>query len=224
MTRPEIVARRIGTEGEPVVTIDGFHPDPGGLRGAAATARFQLGRHHYPGIRAALPADYFARVRPALGPVLREVFGAAATDLIDASFSIVTRPPDLLEPVQRLPHVDAIEPGRLALVHYLSPGDGDGTMFYRHRQTGFETITAERAPRYHATLRAELARDGAPPAAYIAGDSAQFEAIAAVSGRYNRAVVYRSALLHSGAIAPDAILSDDPTIGRLTVTAFLIAR
>lgn len=224
MIQPEIVARRIGAERQPVVTIDGFHPDPGALRAVAAVAAFGPARHHYPGVRAALPADYFAGVRPALGPVLREVFGATATDLLDASFSVVTAPPATLSLVQRLPHVDGTEAGRLALVHYLSPDDGDGTMFYRHRATGFETITPARAVAYHAALDAELARDGPPPAAYIAGDTASFERIAAVSARYNRAVVYRSALLHSGAIAADAVLSADPLVGRLTVTAFLAGR
>jgi hypothetical protein len=34
-------------------------------------------------------------------------------------------------------------------------------------------------------------------------------------------VIYRSALLHSGAIAPDAVLDSNPATGRLTVTAFL---
>ncbi|WP_260583889.1 DUF6445 family protein [Sphingopyxis sp. PET50] len=39
--------------------------------------------------------------------------------------------------------------------------------------------------------------------------------------RYNRALLYPSALLHSGAIGADAPLSPDPRVGRLTVTAFL---
>ena len=33
---------------------------------------------------------------------------------------------------------------------------------------------------------------------------------------------HRSALLHSGTIATDRVLSDDPMRGRLTVTAFLM--
>ncbi len=220
MIRPDIVARRIGSEGQPIAIVDGFHPDPDALRAAALAAKFEPGRHHYPGIRAPLPADYFARVRPALAPVLREVLGAGSVELLDASFSMVTTPPAELGTEQRLPHVDAVQPGRIALVHYLS--EGDGTAFFRHRATGFETIDAARSAGYLAALNAELRADP-PAAAYPFGDSALFERIAHVEARVNRAVIYRSALLHSGAISPDAVLDSDPATGRLTVTAFLAA-
>ena len=223
MIRPEIVARRIGAEGQPIAIVDGFHPDPDALRAAAATASFEPGRHHYPGVRAALPADYFARVRPALVPVLRQVFGHdAGLELLDASFSIVTTPPADLAVAQRLPHVDAVQPGRIALVHYLALEGGDGTAFFRHRATRLEAIDAARSPGYLARLSAELSANPPPPV-YPFGDTALFERTAHVEARYNRAVIYRSALLHSGAIASDAPLDADPGIGRLTVTAFLSA-
>lgn len=219
---PDIVARRVGTDGQPVVVVNHFHPDPDGLRTAAVAAEFGPARNHYPGVRAPLPADYFDRVRPALVPVLRDVFGQAAVDLIDASFSIVTTPADALSVEQRLPHVDAVDAGRIALVHYLSTDNDAGTAFYRHRRTGLETIDAARAASYFACLRAEIAADP-PPVGYIDGDTALFERIAHIPARYNRAVIYRSAMLHSGAIAPEAKLSADPATGRLTVTAFLSA-
>lgn len=221
MIAPEIAARRIGNEQQPIAIVDGFHPDPDALREAARGASFGPARRHYPGLRADLPADYFAQVRPALTAVLREVFGAPQrTDLLDASFSIVTTPPDMLTPAQRLPHIDAVAPGRIALVHYLSCDDGDGTAFFRHRATGCETIDQARSAGYLAHLDAEL-RDVPPPAGYIAGDTALFAEIARVEARYNRAVIYRSALLHSGAISPGARLDPDPATGRLTATAFL---
>jgi hypothetical protein len=220
--KPDIVARRIGAEGQAIAIVDGFHPDPDSLRAAAVAAAFEPGRHHYPGIRAALPADYFAQVRPALVPVLREVLGVAGVELLDASFSIVTTPRGELGIEQRLPHIDAVQPGRIALVHYLAREGGDGTGFFRHRATGFETIDATRCAGYLATLNAELRADP-PTAAYPFGDTALFERIAHVEARYNRAVIYRSALLHSGAIMPEAALDPDPAAGRLTVTAFLSA-
>jgi hypothetical protein len=218
VTAPEIVARRIGNEQQPIAIVDGFHPDPEALRAAALAARYEPGRHHYPGIRAALPDGYFAAVRPALAPVLRAVFGHdGGIELLDASFSIVTTSPADLTPEQRVPHIDAVDPGRIALVHYLS--DGDGTAFYRHRATGHETIDAARASAFLAARAAEPP----PPPAYPYGDDAHFARIAAVEGRRNRAVIYRSILLHSGAIPPGAALPPDPATGRLTITAFLAA-
>lgn len=222
MNGPSISARRIGRSGQPIAIVEGFHPDPDGLRAAALATPFAPALHHYPGLRASLPADYMARVGPALATVLREVFGAPERiDLLDASFSIVTTPPDRLTLAQRLPHVDAVAAGRVALVHYLSPGGGDGTAFYRHRSTGLEMIDATLAPVYHRQLDAELRGAGEPPPGYLHGSTPLFERIAHVEARYNRAAIYRSALLHSGAIAPDAVLDPGPGIGRLTVTAFL---
>ncbi|WP_423603618.1 DUF6445 family protein [Sphingomonas sp. MS122] len=221
MIAPEIIARRIGAEQQPIAIVDGFHPDPDTLCDAACAASFGPAPRHYPGIRAELPADYFAQVRPALTTVLRDVFGAPRQiDLLDASFSIVTAPPATLTPAQRLPHVDAVARGRIALVHYLSRDHGDGTAFFRHRTTGYETIDEARSADYLARLEAEL-RGSAPPAGYLNGDTELFAEIARVEARYNRAVIYRSALLHSGAISPDARLDPDPATGRLTVTAFL---
>lgn len=224
MIQPEIVARRIGNEGQPIVIVDGFHPDPDVLRVAAAAIPFEPARHHYPGIRATLPNSYFTDVRSSITTVLRDVFGHGATiDLIDSSFSIVTTPPADLTLSQRLPHVDAVEPGRIALVHYLSREDSDGTAFFRHRGTGFETIDKARSAVFYPYLDAELRGGAMPPPAYLNGSTPLFERIGHVEARYNRAVIYRSAMLHSGAIRPDATLDADPTTGRLTVTAFLMA-
>lgn len=221
---PSITVRSVGRERQPLVVIDGFTRDPDGLRAYAAASRFEPADRHYPGIRAALPPDYLRSVQPVIATVLDKVFGLRrSARLLDASFSIVTAPPHTLGLEQRLPHVDAIEPDRIALIHYLSPGGGDGTAFYRHRSTGFETIDQTRAPDYYARLNAELRERGSPPPAYIAGDTELFERTALAEARYDRALIYRSAVLHSGAISPGATLSPDPATGRLTVTAFLSA-
>lgn len=221
MTAPDIVARRIGTERQPIVIVDHFHPDPDALRAFAAAARFEPARRQYPGVRAALPDDYFQAVRPALSHVLAHVFGhRGAITLLDASFSVVTTPPERLSIEQRLPHFDAVDPNRIALVHYLGADDSGGTAFYQHRATRFETIDAQRARAYFDALSAEV-RTAPPPPAYIAGSTAQFEQVSAVDARCNRAVIYRSTLLHSGTIPAGVALSDDPARGRLTITAFL---
>ncbi|WP_375429288.1 DUF6445 family protein [uncultured Sphingomonas sp.] len=221
--RPDIAARRIGHEAQPIVIVEGFHPDPDALRAHAATAKFNPARNHYPGLRADLPPDYFARIRPALAATLSGVFGhTRPLSLIDASYAMVTTPPAQLTRAQRLPHVDAVDPQRIALVHYLHPENRDGTAFYRHRATGYETLDADRAPAYLAALDAERRNGMEPPPGYLTGSNAQYDQVASVVARYNRAVLYRSALLHSGAIASDTVLSEDPATGRLTITAFLL--
>lgn len=211
----------IGDEAQPLCILDDFAPRPGALRDAAAAAVFEPARHHYPGIRAALPDDYFATQLPIIAATARHVFGRTGDlRILDASFSIVTTPPDALSIAQRLPHCDAFTPDRIALIHYLTPEGGDGTAFFRHRATGYEMVTEARRAAYFMALDAEL-RGAEPAAAYIAGDTDLFARTRVVEGCYNRALLYRSCNLHSGAIAADAVLSADPRQGRLTVTAFL---
>lgn len=222
MSGPAVTVHRVGREAQPLVVIDGFAADPDGLRNYALRSDFGPAANHYPGVRAALPAAYLPAQLAVLAEVLGSVFGRhGAIDVIDASFSIVTTPPDRLDIRQRLPHCDAFGTDRIALVHYLTPEGGDGTAFFRHRSTGFETLDENRAAVFFGQLDAEMRYGAVPPAAYVAEDTPLFERTMAVEARYNRALVYPSYLLHSGAIAPDAVLSDDPARGRLTVTAFL---
>lgn len=222
MSEPAVSIRSIGAEAQPLVTLDGFAPDPDGLRSAAIASRFGAAAHYYPGIRAPLPEDYWAVQRPIVAAALASAFGAQrGFAVIDSSFSIVTRSPAALTMKQRLPHCDAFVPERIAMIHYLSPENTDGTAFFRHRSTGFETIDEDRLPQYRERLDADL-RHGPRPSGYTASDTPLFERTAVAEGTFNRALLYRSYLLHSGAIAPDASLSADPANGRLTITAFLM--
>jgi hypothetical protein len=217
----KVSIEHIGREGEPVVVIDDFAADPDVLRAVAVASDFGPASHHYPGVRAALPDDYLANQLRDIVTVLAEAFGQAGpVEVIDASYSIVTTRPEDLAIGQRLPHCDAHARNRIALIHYLSP-DTDGTAFFRHRSTGFETVDERRAALYADQLAAELRHGGLPPATYISGDTPLFERTTVAEARYNRALLYRSCLLHSGAIAPDAALSTDPATGRLTITGFL---
>ncbi len=215
----------IGCELEPVVTVEDFAPDPHGLRRHAAGASFAPDDLHYPGVKAALAPGYFDALQPVIATVMREVFGfRQGANVLRATYSLVTTPPHLLSIEQRMPHVDAVEPGRMAILHYLALDDGDGTGFYRHRSTGFETITPERSAAYFASLEADLAKHGPPPDAYINGDTAIFERMAHFEARFNRALIYRGRLLHSGAISPGRNLPCDALTGRLTIASFLAAQ
>ncbi len=220
---PRISARRIGHEAEPVVIVDDFAPSPDALRRFAADCRFEPAGEHYPGIRAALPEGFFGAVADTMARVFGEAFALAGrVRVIGTGFAIVTAPPAALTLAQRLPHVDATAPGRLAMVLYLAPDSFGGTAFYRHRSTGFETVSEARSARYFAALKQDVSCH--PPQGYIAGNTPLFERIGEVAARFNRAVFYRGHLLHSGVIAPDAPLSADPARGRLTVTAFFAAQ
>ncbi|MBI0475498.1 hypothetical protein D9601_09065 [Sphingomonas sp. MA1305] len=211
-----------GAERQPVVVFDDF-ADAEMLRDDAGFLSFAPIGEHYPGVRARVAPAILRPMLATIAPVVADVFGIAATEVVDAFYSLVTTPPARLAPIQRLPHFDEVSPNRLALLHFLSPDESSGTAFYRQRSTGFESVDAARLPAYRAALDADLARHGLPDASYIAGDTPVFDQLAVHRGRFNRAILYRSNTLHCAFIPPDMALSDDPLSGRLTVNTFLDA-
>lgn len=128
------------------------------------------------------------------------------------------RPQDLTLS-QRLPHFDTANEGQIATVHYLCDPKHGGTAFYRHRSTGFEAITPDRSQRYLETLRNELHEQGPPAPGYVTESNALFEQTEAIDALFDRIVVYKSNVLHSG-VVNEKTLSPDPGIGRLTTTLF----
>lgn len=218
---PFITGRRMGREGEPLVIIDDFHPDPEGLIADAAARKFGHGGAYYPGVRAPAPAAHLQPCQRVLGEVLSGAFGVSGARLAETSYSLVTTRPADLSAIQRLPHYDGLAEDRIAVLHYLTGPEAAGTAFFRHRPTGFETITEDRFRAY----RDALSRDypGGPPPGYFTGD-AVFDAIDQVEAKFNRAVVYRGVTLHSGLIPDRFSFSADPRSGRLTVNTFLEGR
>ncbi len=223
MTMPSAVDV-IGTESSPVVVFDDFAPRPDLLVDDAAMLAFAPMGVHYPGVRAAISRRVLAPLMAAIQPVIAEVFGFTEVDVADAFYSLVTTPPAALTPIQRLPHFDGVEPGRLALLHYLAPDVPGGTAFYRHRTTGFETVTAARLASYRTALDADLAREGLPSPAYIDGNTTIFEQIARLDGRFNRAILYRGNSLHCAWLPRETPFLDDPRQGRLTLNSFIECR
>ena len=217
---PSSTVELIGHGGDPVVVIDDFHPEPDRLREAATRTDFARRAPHYPGVQAPANPAHLRPVLSLLGRVLEEVFGANAVDLVQCAFSLVTVPDAGLTPFQRLPHIDTPDPGRIALLHYLSGEETGGTAFYRHRATALDALSAKTFPAYKAAVEAE----GEPKPGYMRGGDGRFEMIHTVEARPNRAVLYRSRLLHSGMIPEDLAFSDDPATGRLTVNTFFQAR
>jgi hypothetical protein len=216
---------RIGREAQPVVLIDDFVLDPARLRSAAVALNYRTLGRHYPGLRAEVdPRDVAAYLDP-IRDLIADVFGCAqGLDIVSAGYSIVTTRPADLTPIQRLPHFDGFEAERIALLHYLGGQDQGGTAFYRHRSTGYETITADRHAAYDAALRRDVAQHGLPAPAYIKGDTPIYEQIARFEAVPNRALVYRGHSLHCADMPDDLDFTPDPRSARLTVNTFLIAQ
>ncbi|OGS49468.1 MAG: hypothetical protein A3J40_00100 [Erythrobacter sp. RIFCSPHIGHO2_12_FULL_63_10] len=220
-----IEIREIGAEGALAVIVDEFATDPGRWRNEASGREYRSMGDFYPGGRTAVPADYFSDVGPVLGEIFRNVFACTGRMSIQrALYSIASTPREELGLAQRIPHFDETAPGHYAMVHYLSPEDLGGTAFYRHRSTGFESVSVERHRTYLGRLNDDFQAHGEPAPAYICGDTPLFEQTALVEHRYNRAVIYPASLLHCSQLRQGVALDPDPLCGRLTIAAFMLAR
>ncbi len=225
---PDLAIRQVdlGTEGAPLLIIDQFVADPERLLRKAARSHFVPIGKMFPGIRARAPVSYEKLLEELLQPRLQACFGIAPGVLTFplCHYSLVTRLPESLAFLQRIPHIDTAGGYGLATVHYLFRGDWGGTAFYRHRKTGYECIDESRLDEYSRCLRQQEADKDAPAAGYIDGDSALFEQIAKVDGVFNRMVVYKRNSLHSASIDSKRVPPPDPLAGRLSINTFIDVR
>ena len=220
---PIVHVRRMGREGEPLVIIDGFSGQTGELLEAAYAATYQHAGASYPGIRAWADPSYLDQRRDLMMQIMQQVFGFSRGVRLDAStFSLVTLGVQELHPLQRIPHYDHASGEVIAVMHYLLGPESGGTAFYRHRRTGFETVTPDRENTYNASLAMDERAYGMPPAQFCHGDTDWFEMIDEVEAAPDRLVLYRGRQLHSGVIPDPILLSSDPRQGRLTINMFLI--
>ena len=217
---------RVGPENEPVLIVEDLLREPQALvEYAASEVRFEPAwTEHggYPGLRAPAPLNYVETLARALAPAIERAWGLREVTLAraDCWLSLVTLPPERLTPLQRIPHIDTVDPLRFALLHYLCPPGSGGTAFYRHRATGLQTLAADREADYLVARDRELETLPLPPG-YLLGDSAAYERTALVEDRFNRLVIYRSRHLHCAQIPEGFGFSADPREGRLTANVFL---
>ncbi|MCP5396041.1 MAG: hypothetical protein H6918_04805 [Sphingomonadaceae bacterium] len=214
----------IGAEHLPLLVVEDALADPALV--VSIAARHDFGRHgpFYPGLRAPVSETV---AMPLVAPLLDAMQQAFALDrplrYYECYLSIVTTPASELTPIQRLPHFDGVERERIAVLLYLDQQERAGTAFYRQRGTGFESVDAERFEPYRSELERGTDAHGIPDAAYIHGDTALFEQVHIVEGRFNRMVAYHGNSLHCAALKPDFEPVADAADGRLTLNLFLTA-
>ena len=221
----QIRVELIGHEQNPLLIIDNFIAAPEQLLEQARSEPGFIAQasNFYPGLRKQISGDYPAQSLRTIIPLVREIYAITAereAQLSLCAFSLTTTPPEKLRPIQSVPHIDTQDPLQFAMVHYLCAESFGGTSFYRHRSTGFETITQERFTHYFKILKQEVMGEQQTTFNYINGNTNLFERIYQVPVIFNRAIVYRSNQLHSADIKPDLCFSPDPHHGRLTANSF----
>ena len=97
--------------------------------------------------------------------------------------------------------------GEYAAVVCMDPNvpEGNGTMLWRHKASGLESVTPEDLAGYFAMMSDW-------------DDVSKFEQVHFNQARFNEAFVYHSSLLHSR--WPFEAYGDSPQNGRLTIVAF----
>jgi len=205
-----------GHEKEPVVVMDNFSGKLDILLRHAKSQKFSPGSAYYPGVQAQADVNYLTLRRKELPQIMADVFGLKHSLSIESCmYALVTQPPEKLTPGQRLPHHDGHEGNLFALLHYIQGAEDAGTAFYRHRRTGFETVTERLA------LKDDVEAFGNPPACFFYGDDARYDMIGEIKARPDRAILYRGRTLHSGCIPKGT--TDAPTLdtARITLNTFI---
>ena len=211
-----------GKENSVILIIDNFIEQPEQVFEYASLQKFSALAPYYPGVRAAAPIQYMKPVMPALNKALVDLFSLSkGVSVQECFFSLTTTKPEDLVLLQRHPHIDGGDDGKIAILHYLCDETHGGTAFYRHRSTGFETVPNDRFADYKRALGIDVEKHGMPPAAYFYESDEKFEKIFEVSARFNRTVIYKGVNLHSVNVGPNPNFSHDPSKGRLTTNLFI---
>ncbi|MGJ8680025.1 DUF6445 family protein [Paraglaciecola sp.] len=213
----------VGQERCPLVIVDNFASHPEHLieyamqNGGDAPAQ-----GYYPGVRAPAPPGYAQLLLEFVRQKAHAHFGLSAEKIVscDSCFSMVTTPVESLTVQQSVPHFDRPIASDIAVVHYLCDEKFGGTSLYRHKTTGFEFVDNTRLEQYLHTQQKEFSKLGKPKG-YVNGDTETYERIVSVEAKFNRAVFYPCANLHSGNISKDYQFVAHPQLGRFTATSFI---
>lgn len=222
----QVTIKHLGAEQTPLVIIDNAYPQPEQLVEVARHSQWLRENPYYPGMRAQVPPDYLGPLLETASEALQQAYdldtraGLASAAIKNAfcCFSMVTKPPASLQPIQSLPHFDATNGQQLAMLHYLCDKPFRGTGFFRHRESGFENILDERVAEYQAQAGRHL--EHVQPG-YASECGEWYEKIGEVEARFNRVAFYPASLLHSGIVDSGENLSDNVAQGRLTITGFI---
>jgi hypothetical protein len=219
----------VGVDREPVLIIDDFLAKPEAILRLAETGVpfHKDDKDFYPGIRKPLSMAYASNTYRHLQELFVATFSPhrrVEVEPLACLLSLATTRPEHLRPIQSVPHFDNLDSAHLAGVHYLCSEEFGGTSFYRHRSTAYESMSEERIAQYAPRLKQEVINLKTRTFTYTRGDTVLFERTASVEARFNRAIYYRSHILHSGDIGAITATSADPRMGRLTVNTLGVLR
>jgi hypothetical protein len=215
-----------------VVVVDDALLEPHRLRQFAIdeAARFQPAPFNaFPGnqfpfvddLSARLNDFFIQQVRGFLAPSM----GIRKAVRMWSRLSMVSLPPEKLQPMQSICHRDTSEleanQCMAASVLYLFYDERlGGTCFFRPKQSAEDTALLVHDSSTLNAAEFEAKRGVAP--GYHAASNAYFDLIGSVPPKFNRMIFYDGGIFHSGHITQPELLTSDPATGRLTLNGFFV--
>lgn len=230
VTQPlDINIEYIGLERTPIIIVDNLAADLTSLLNFAYQAPFtKRDNSYYPGVRSSLPKPYVISVIEAIYGTMFKIYQVPQhlrMAPVDIVFSLITKKPCELTPMQCMPHFDTPDPHFYAILHYLNTRNDHqtfgGTGFFRHNPTQFERISNERSKTYFDSAQQFINQHGAPLNQYQSESDEHFTLYHSVDYRPNRLVIYPGNLLHSTLVNAETDIDSSARTGRLTSNIFV---
>jgi Family of unknown function (DUF6445) len=177
----------------------------------------------YPGLLFPTPDEITNKLDEFFMLHIRSLLGARRTLRMHSRLSMVTLPPEQLEPRQSICHRDSqgVPDNQCiaASVLYLFKDEAlGGTSFFVPKKSAHETALLIHDS---GTMTREAFRTtrGIAPG-YFTDSNEYFERVGTVPAKFNRMIFYDGAIFHSGDIAAPEKMSTDPAAGRLSLNGF----
>lgn len=180
-------------------------------------------RNAYPGLEMRMPEPISDQFNAFFMQYIRGLFQVRRSLQMYSRLSLVTTPPQALQPNQWLCHSDVQQmppdQRRLASVLYLFKDAGfGGTNFYAARRP---TPEVQAMVKDSKSLSGEdFARKHGIAPGYPTASNAYYEKLLTIAPQWNRLIFYDGAILHSSDTQAPPAHCTDPRQGRLTLNGF----
>lgn len=211
------------------VVVDDLLADPQAWREWAIKQAFAPAFDYpYPGLVLGAPLLLQQHLQDYFGLHVRKLLHCRRTLDAQSRFSVITTPPNELQPVQWLCHRDRVTEDESNLMYAASvlylfdnPKLG-GTSFYKPLLDAVRTdqLIADS----QMLSRPAFSQRYALEAGYMNGTNAYFEQIASIPAKWNRAIFYDGGIFHSADVGQAQRLRSDVSLGRLTLNSFYTCR
>jgi hypothetical protein len=236
MFNPRASMRQVAIPGHaPCLVVDDFLLEPEKMVAFAVARREAFaheGGNYFPGPEIALPDAFSQLLGDFVTLHVRRLLGARRTLAATSRLAMVTKPPALLHPLQRICHRDTMVGTRrvapplegiaAAVVYLFHDAALGGTSFYAPKKAAGEMDALIRQAMTASGEEFDAIVQAAP--AYLGASNDYFEQICTIPAAFNRAIFYDGAIFHSAQLDAPARLNHDPASGRLTLNGFFLLR